>query len=269
MKKVLGCFFLVVATCCQMFASVPFEGEIVVRVYKNYSENDLAINPLITNGADTLTMVVKGDIAKMTEARRSIVTVVTPKTYTNYSIVDNTGFTCPNPKEETNKMFKVTPTDQKREFLSYQATKYVSDVYATTGMEMQAWVCDEDFGLSEFLISILNYGFDINRMVLKCTTSGTGIHPYFICHEVISINPKSISDSEFDLPSNLKLEVVDDFGKYEYKNKQLKMAEKFATGLSPEALRFADLQTDFWSKHLPSKVPFAAKTYDLDEDWDF
>lgn len=251
-------------------AQKPFEGEIMIRTYRNFSPEAIALSPTVCNGVDTLAMVVKGDRGIFKDYRTGTVTYADPKTYFMYSTKDNTGIKCPYYGATSVPAPNANKTDQHREILGMDATLYVCDDNAKVGIEHQSWVGESNLVLPEFIRQILNtMNIPVDGIVLKFVFTNGGKYPSYTCQEVLSFNERPVDDSEFDIPSDIKMEVVESFEKgYKYKNGQMKMAEKFSP-LPKDVIRFGDFVSDFMQKHPASAVPAPTKTYTIDEDWDF
>ena len=78
-----------------IFGATAFEGQITYRSYHNYSPETLKMQPLVYNGADTVTITVKDNVMVMNNSRTGVISIEDGKTHTEYSPADNTGFTCP------------------------------------------------------------------------------------------------------------------------------------------------------------------------------
>lgn len=250
------------------FGATAFEGQITYRSYHNYSPETLKMQPLVYNGADTVTITVKDNVMVMNNSRTGVISIEDGKTHTEYSPADNTGFTCPKVLQDLK--FGARKTDETRELLGGEVSKYVSADNAQVGMEMTAWVSDDTRGIPAEVLKIINAGLDVPGLVLKYTTSTSGQYATFVCMEVLDITPREVSEEEIAvIPAGAKMETVADWGKYKYKDKKKGMAAKFVPKDMKEAMAFGDLVTDFMAKHPASPSKGDLRTYELDENWDF
>ena len=262
---------LVMIVLTSMMSAMGFEGEIKYRSFRNMSPEVLALQPSVFNGENTCTMIVKGDKMLIQDGRKGTVTVLKDGVMTEYASSDNSGYSCPAPKYNASAFqFPVKETDQTREMLGTTATKYISDKSAAVGMELSGWVIKDDFGLSPAALEVLNAGMNVPGVLTKYTLATSAPYAQFVCNEILSITPREVSDSEFDIiPVNAQLEVVKDWKKYKYHDKKNEAAAKFLKGDMKDAMGMGDLVTNFMKTHpvRPQKVD--KTSYDIDEDWDF
>ena len=220
-----------------VLGATAFEGQITYRSYHNYSSETLKMQPLVYNGADTITITVKDNVMVMNNSRTGVISIEDGKTHTEYSPADNTGFTCPKVLQD----------------LKFGARK-----------------TDDTRGIPAEVLKIINAGLDVPGLVLKYTTSTSGQYATFVCMEVLDITPREVSEEEIAvIPAGAKMETVADWGKYKYKDKKKGMAAKFVPKDMKEAMAFGDLVTDFMAKHPASPSKGDLRTYELDENWDF
>lgn len=251
-----------------------FEGEIKYRTFRNASDEMLALQPLIFNGENTVTLVIKGDKMMMKDDRKGTITIFSNGMMTEYCPEDNSGYSCPSidpSKSQSAQMkFPGKETDMKREMFGETATMYVCEKNANIGMEINGWVIPNNFGFSDAVASTLNSALNAPGLLVKWTMNTNGKYAMSFASEITAITPREVSDSEFDIiPANAKLEVVKDWNKYKFKDKQSEIASKILKGDMKNTMKLGDLVTHFMKTHPTKPAKIDAFSFDLDEDWNF
>lgn len=262
---------------CMFFLFVgaqAFEGEINYRTFRNASNELLAMQPLLFNGENTVTIVVKGDKMMMKDDRKGTVTILSDGIMTEYCPTDNSGYSCPwvDPSKSAapEMQFPGKATDLKREMLGETATMYVCDKNANIGMEINGWIVPNTFGLSDAVVNSLNSALKAPGLLAKWTMNTNGQFAMSFASEITEITPREVSESEFDvIPANAKMEVVKDWNEYKCKDQILEMATKNLKGDMMVAAKFGDLVTSFMKSHPVKPAKVDAINFDLDEDWNF
>lgn len=257
-------------TLMTFISANAFEGEIKYRTYTNYSPEMLKLQPLLFNGENTSSVIVKGDKIMFKDERRGTILILSEDNMTEYSQEDNTGYSCPLMGCFTPAIqFSVKEATQTREMLGTSVTKYVCDNNADIGMEFFGWISKDDFGLSQKVREKLNGGFIVPGIALKFTFNSQGQYGYFLCQEIVSIVPRQVDDDEFEIPADTKMDIVIDWNDYKFHNPMLESALQYLGDDMKKTAAFSDLYSEFVKNHPIKPQKIFKNSYELDEDWDF
>lgn len=265
-------FLFAVVVLMSFLSANAFEGEIKYRTYTNYSPEMLAQQPLLFNGENYATVIIKGDKMMAYDDRKGTVTISTSETFTEYAPSDNTGYSCPVLDYSAQSVqFPAQETTQTREMLGITVTKYVRDKNANIGMEFYGWISKDDFGLSPKQRELLNCGMNnVPGLAIKFTHNMQGATSMFVCHEILSITPREVADSEFDIiPADAKMDIVTDWNNYKFHNEMLAASQQFLSEDMKPIVAFSDFYNEFFKAHPVKPQKIDKESYELDEDWDF
>lgn len=242
MKTMKKGFLFAVVVLMSFLSANAFEGEIKYRTYTNYSSDILKLQPLLFNGENYCTMIVKGDKMMLNDYRKGTITIWTPETMTEYCPADNTGYSCP--ALPVNPIFTAKETTQTREMLGTTVTKYVCDENANIGIEFYGWIAKSGLGLSQMACNVFNGGLNVPGVAVKSIFQVQSLYSTLVCREILSITPRDVDDCEFDIiPADAQIDISKDGS--------------------------IDLYLNFFKAHPVKPQKIDKESYELDEDWDF
>lgn len=209
-----------------------FEGEIVYETFENYSDYILKMpNSVYVNGVHKMRLIVKGDKMHMIDETTKCHTIV-DGTYTYFCEITKTALQFKSPD------YFMAAIDRDQELARGQKNKLVSNTYAKTskketinGNECTLYEGDiiHDAGSMSQKYSMHAYCTDIkapygyryhmwgapvdkiaSKWILKydggsVAMLGIGELSFYMEGDVISVNPRAVSDSEFTVPSDIKV----------------------------------------------------------------
>ncbi len=272
-------FIFMLLTDLLAYSQTLFEGEINYRNFENHSKAVRKFSKgMAYNGARSVRVLIKGNKVHIIDESMHLSTLLLPDegyviiyndllkqglkcSYSNYTMTYMSQYSPKAYIPGQMKDYEVKATDETTEIQGEPCKLYKGTITTTTNgasptvTTVEVW-CSTKYKVDPVYQYYL-YGVEIPGVAMKWTTDQHGKVPMigsmdsFVASEVKSITPRTVDDSEMQIPSEYELKLTDSafkmLGIYEDTKKYLKKNKMYPT----------DAEND------------TEVTYQIEEEWDF
>lgn len=234
MRRILFLVFIVIPLAAAAQKTMPFEGEIVYETYENYSDYMLRMaNSIMFNGVHKVHVTVKGSKIHQYDETTGCHVIGDDDTKTFVHFCDHTKSGMDYSKNIESQLmllprditynnftsvikeYTFTKTDTLKTILGYDCHLYSGTILRdmTIDQTYYLWAYVSDSIPAPVSYNYHIWGLDIPNVALKWIMKYDGGHvgmgvgelSLYIEADVIDINPRSVSDDEFTIPSDYKI----------------------------------------------------------------